>query len=136
MKKLRGRTWFVLLFALLLAAGMVILMTMYVREGGDWVTFRANKHLYENGRIASGVITDRNGLLLFDGETDAYAEDETIRTASLHAVGDDYGNIVTGGKVLFSSYLAAFHPITGVGDEGNTVALRMNENALQIRVLS
>ncbi|MBQ9166385.1 MAG: penicillin-binding protein, partial [Oscillospiraceae bacterium] len=137
MKKLRGRTWFVLLFTLLLTAGMVILMVMYVQEGSDWVTFRANKHLYENGRISTGVLTDRNGLLLFDGETEEYAEDETVRTACLHAVGDQYGNIVTGGKVLFSHYLAAFNPITGVGEEGNTVALSIDAelNALAYNAL-
>lgn len=137
MKKLRGRTWFVLLFTLLLTAGLVTLMVMYVQEGSDWVTFRANKHLYENGRISTGVLTDRNGLLLFDGATEEYAEDETVRTACLHAVGDQYGNIVTGGKVLFSHYLAAFNPITGVGEEGNTVALSIDAqlNALAYKAL-
>lgn len=137
MKKLRGRTWFVLLFALLLTAGMVTLMVMYAQEGADWVTFRANKHLYENGRISSGVINDRNGLLLFDGQTEEYAQDETIRTACLHAVGDQYGNIVTGGKVLFSQHLAAFNHLTGVGEEGNTVALTIDAeiNALAYKAL-
>lgn len=137
MKKLRGRTWFVLLFALLLTAGMVVLMVMYVNDGSQWVTFRANKHVYSDGRMASGSITDRNGVLLFDGETDTYAEDQTIRTATLHAVGDEYGNIVTGGKVLFSQYLAAFNPITGVGEDGNTVALSIDAelNALAYEAL-
>lgn len=135
MKKLRGRTWFVLLFALLLTAGMCVLLGMYVVQGGDWAAFPANSHLYTNGRIATGSITDRNGLLLFDGETSEYASEESIREATLHAVGDQYGNIVTGAKVLFSQYLAAYNPITGVGSEGNRVSLtidaELNRTALE-----
>ena len=53
MKKLRGRTWFVLLFILLLTAGMCILVGMYVVQGSDWASFSANSHLYTNGRIAT-----------------------------------------------------------------------------------
>ena len=101
MKKLSGRTWFVLLFTILLAAGTLILLGMYVVHGHDWASFSANRHLYTDGRIATGSITDRNGLLLFDGETGDYAQDEAIRTATLHAVGDEYGNIITGAKLLF-----------------------------------
>ncbi|MGM9537679.1 MAG: penicillin-binding transpeptidase domain-containing protein [Candidatus Onthomonas sp.] len=126
MKKLRGRTWFVLLFILLLTAGMCILLGMYVVEGSDWASFSANSHLYSNGRIATGTITDRNGLLLFDGETGNYAEDPEIREATLHAVGDDYGNIASGAKLLFSQYMAAYNPITGVGSQGNRVTLTID----------
>ena len=126
MKKLRGRTWFVLLFILLLTAGMCILVGMYIVQGSDWASFSANSHLYTNGRIATGTITDRNGLLLFDGETGAYAEDAATREATLHAVGDDYGNIVSGAKVLFSQYMAAYNPITGVGSQGNRVTLTID----------
>lgn len=128
MKKLRGRTWFVLLFILLLTVGMCILLGMYVVEGSDWASFPANSHLYTNGRIATGSITDRNGLVLFDGETGGYAEDPDVREATLHAVGDDYGNIVSGAKVLFSPYMASYNPITGAGSQGNRVALTIDAN--------
>ncbi|MBQ3090488.1 MAG: penicillin-binding protein [Oscillospiraceae bacterium] len=135
MKKLQGRTWFVLLFILLLLGGTGFLMYSYVTEGGEWVAFKANSHLYSNGQMTTGSLTDRNGLVLYDGETDSYAQDEDIRTACLHAVGDEYGNIVTGGRVLFRGYMAAFHPLTGVGESGNTVALtidaKINELAYQ-----
>lgn len=126
MKKLRGRTWFVLLFTLLLFVGTCILVGMYVVQGRDWASFSANSHLYTNGRIATGSITDRNGILLFDGETGSYAEDSTLRRATLHAVGDDYGNILSGGKLLFSQYMASYNPITGAGSQGNRVALSID----------
>lgn len=126
MKKLRGRTWFVLLFALLLVAGTCILLGMYVVQGRSWASFSANAHLYSNGRIATGSITDRNGVLLFDGETGSYAQDGEIRRATLHAVGDDYGNIVSGAKILFSQYMASYNPITGTGSQGNHIALTID----------
>ena len=126
MKKLRVRTWFVLFFALLLTAGMCILVGMYFVQGSQWAAFSANSHLYTNGRIATGSVTDRNGILLYDGETGDYAEDKTIRTATLHAVGDEYGNIMSGAKLLFRQYMASYDPITGVGTGGNRVALTID----------
>ena len=126
MRKLRGRTWFVLLFALLLTGGMCILLGMYFVKGSQWASFSANSHLYTNGRIATGSITDRNGLLLYDGETGDYAEERAIRTATLHAVGDQYGNIMSGAKLLFRQYMASYNPITGVGTGGNRVALTID----------
>lgn len=126
MKKLRGRTWFVLLFTLLLLLGTCILVGMYFVQGREWASFSANSHLYNKGRIATGSITDRNGVLLFDADTGSYAEDEEIRRATLHAVGDDYGNIVSGAKILFSKYMASYNPITGTGNQGNQIALTID----------
>ncbi|MCD7760719.1 MAG: penicillin-binding protein [Clostridiales bacterium] len=126
MKKLQGRTWFVLLFILLLIAGSAILVGMYFVEGRDWVAFSANSHLYTNGRIATGAITDRNGVLLYDGETGDYADESSVRIATLHAVGDQYGNIATGAKVLFDEYMASYNPITGVTSGGNQVSLTID----------
>lgn len=126
MKKLRVRTWFVLLFTFLLILGTCILVGMYFVQGRSWASFSANTHLYTNGRIATGTITDRNGVLLFDGETGAYADDSVIRLATLHAVGDDYGNIPSAAKVLFSQYMASYNPITGTGSQGNQVALTID----------
>ncbi len=131
MKKLSGRTWFVLLFTILLAAGTLILLGMYVVHGRDWASFSANRHLYTDGRIATGSITDRNGLLLFDGETGDYAQDGAIRTATLHAVGDEYGNIITGAKLLFSDRMGSYNPITGVSETGNTVSLTIDAELCQ-----
>ncbi len=127
MKKLHGRTWFVMLFTLLLTAGMCVLLAMYVLHGREWASFSANRHLYNNsGRIATGSITDRSGLLLYDGETGAYAENGGIRTATLHAVGDEYGNILTGAKLLFSSQMGGYDLINGVSSSGNTVSLTID----------
>lgn len=128
MKRLRGRTWFVLLFTLALVGGMGFFLWEYFTQATAWAAFSANSHLYEKGRIATGAITDRNGVLLYDGASGDYAESRRIRTATLHAVGDQYGNIATGGKLLFKKYMASWNPLTGVGAEGNTVALTIDAN--------
>ena len=137
MKRLRRRTWFVLCFALTLVGGLVFFLWEYVTEGAQWVTFSANSHLYENGRIATGSITDRNGVVLYDGESGDYAEQAELRIATLHAVGDQYGNIATGAKLLFRQYLAAYNPVTGAGSSGNRVTLTIDAelNAAAYRAL-
>ena len=137
MRRLRGRTWFVLLFTLLLLAGTLVLVWQYFTQGREWASFSANSHLFTKGRIATGAITDRNGVLLYDGPSGDYAEDKTTRTATLHAVGDQYGNIATGAKLLFKQYMAAYNPVTGTGSEGNTVALTIDAelNAAALRAL-
>ena len=126
MRRLRGRTWFVLLFALALTGGMLVLLWQLFTQGGQWASFSANSHLYEKGRIAIGSITDRNGLLLYDGESGSYAEERSIRKSTLHAVGDQYGNIASGAKLIFRRYMASYNPITGAGKGGNKVALTID----------
>ena len=137
MRRLRGRTWFVLLFALALVAGMLILLWQLFTQGGQWAAFSANSHVYEKGHIATGAIRDRNGVLLYDAESGDYAEERVVRKSTLHAVGDQYGNIASGAKVLFRRYMASYNPITGAGGGGNTVALTIDAqlNAAAYRAL-
>lgn len=126
MKKLKHRTLFVLLFILLLTAGMVILSVLYVLQGAQWASFSANKHVYSNGRIASGSICDRNGTVLYDCIGGTYNKDKTTRVSTLHAVGDRYGNIATGAKKVFSDQLVGFSLITGTSGTGNTISLTLD----------
>lgn len=137
MKKLRGRTWFVLVFTFALVAGMCVLVWQIFTQGGQWAAFSANSHLYQKGRIATGSITDRNGILLYDAESGDYAEERVVRKSTLHAVGDAYGNIASGAKVLFRRYMASYNPVTGTGGGGNRIALTLDAevNAAAYRAL-
>lgn len=126
MKKLKHRTYFVLLFILLLSAGLVILSVLYAIHGAQWASFSANKHVYSNGRIASGSICDRDGTVLYDCTAGTYNKDKTTRISTLHAVGDRYGNIATGAKTVFSDNLVGFNLITGTSGTGNTVSLTLD----------
>ncbi len=126
MKKLKHRTLFVLLFILLLTTGLVILSVFYVLQGAQWASFSANKHVYSDGRIASGTICDRDGTVLYDCTDGTYNEDKATRISTLHAVGDRYGNIATGAKTVFSDQLVGFNLVTGTSGTGNTISLTLD----------
>ena len=98
MKRVKSRATAALLIAALLLAGMAAYVVRFARDGQNWVMFPANENVYENGTLAVGTLTDRNGLLLAHTENGerSYADDTALRTACLHAVGDFEGNIGTG----------------------------------------
>ena len=77
----------------------------YVVRGGQWAAFSANDHAYRDGRLALGQVLDRNGVLLYDGASGTWAEDGSIRRATLHAVGDRDDNISTSAKAALRQRL-------------------------------
>ena len=139
MKQVKRRTWFCLIFTLLLAAGLAVFVMRYGTNGAQWAAFSANKHIYDkSGQLISGEILDRNGNVLYDAATGSYSEDQTVRKATLHAVGDRSGNIATGAKKVFSSQLSGFNPILGTTAGGHDLYLTIDEdlNALAYSALS
>ncbi len=126
MRQLKNRALFVLIFAALLAAGLVIFLALYVVNGGSWAAFSANRHVYSDGQLATGAIYDREGVLLYDGESASYNESAELRRANLHVVGDLYGNIASGARTLFASSLVGFSPITGTTGGGHSLYLSVD----------
>lgn len=120
MKQLKFRTIFVLLFTLLLAAGMVVLLAFYVQNGTYWAAHRPAS------AISSGTITDRNGVVLYNYTTGTYNEDAAIRTATVHAVGDKTGSIATGAKSALAGKMSSFNLITGVTSRTDQLTLTID----------
>ncbi len=129
MKQVKRRTWFCLLFTLLLAVGLGVFLLRYTGDGERWASFSANKHIYnKSGQLISGAILDRNGNTLYDAAAGTYNEDKTIRKATLHAVGDRSGNIATGAKSALREKLSGFNPILGTTAGGHSVYLTIDED--------
>ncbi len=126
MKQLKSRSLFVLIFGLLLIVGLGIFLGLYVTNGSRWAAFSANRHVYTDGHLTTGAIYDRNGVLLYDCSTSSYNDSATVRRATLHVVGDPYGNIASGARSLFSSHLVGFSPITGTTSGGHSVYLSVD----------
>lgn len=129
MKKVNRRNLFTLVLVLLLAAGMVVLLGRYLINGADWAGFAGNRAIYQNGRLTQGTILDRNGEVLYDAAEDSYNESQTIRTATLHVVGDREGKIATSAQMQFGELLCGFDPITGVSMGGNDLYLTIDADA-------
>lgn len=115
MKKLEHRAILCLLLAAFLVLGAGVFTVRLGMEGGQWASYYANQHVYDQGILASGSVYDRNGVLLLKG-TDAgmeYNEDWEIRVSNLHVTGDSGSNISTGANVAFRSKMIGYNFITG-----------------------
>lgn len=126
MKQVRQRTLLLLLLTAGFVAGVVLFCVLYATKGGQWAAFSANDHVYKDGRLAVGQILDRNGVTLYDGATGDYAEERSVRKATLHAVGDRWNNIATSAKAAFDGHLVGFNVLTGTTTGGSRLYLTID----------
>ncbi|MEG1404741.1 MAG: penicillin-binding protein, partial [Oscillospiraceae bacterium] len=98
MKKITRRSYFAMIIALALVAGLIVYVARLWKDGRDWAMLRANESVFSQGILDTGTLTDRNGTVLAKagGGVYSYADDETVRRACFHAVGDYAGNVGTG----------------------------------------
>lgn len=126
MNQVRKRTIILFSIAVFLVLGMVFFGISWAAHGRDWVGFFGSSSLYH-----AGAIYDRNGTLLYDSATGAYANDQTIRKSTMHLVGDQ--NIATSMRLLQSDRLSGYNPITGTAlgshDLYLTIDAKLNETA-------
>ncbi|MCI8477439.1 MAG: penicillin-binding protein [Oscillospiraceae bacterium] len=116
MKKIEARANICLLLALVLLLGLGLYIARFVRDGGRWVAYAANRHLYNSqGSLAVGRVLDRDGDVLswVEDGVRRYYNGSTVRKATLHAVGDPGGNIGTGALTAFANKLSGYNQITG-----------------------
>ena len=131
MRKLEKRAIICMTLAAVLFIGTGIFVFRFVKNGGEWATFYANQHIYNEGRLDIGKVYDINGKLLAenaDGEV-KYNEDYGIRRGTVHAVGDMDGNIATSALSAFKSDIVGYSLVTGtysVNGKGNDVKLNID----------
>ncbi len=130
MNRIAGRTAVALLMAFLLLVGFVFFVCEYVIESRQWVVFPGSPHVYNGGNIGCGSVTDKDGVLLLDmnGER-AYSDEEALRKATVHWVGDRYGSISAPALSHYSAQLAGFDLLSGVysyGDNGGVATLTLS----------
>lgn len=116
MKKIEQRALVCRILALLLAAGLVLFLARYFLRAGSWASSAFNRHLYNSaGQLAAGTVLDRDGDALSwveDGKR-VYYDGETVRKATLHAVGDLQGSIGTGALNAFADKLTGYSLLNG-----------------------
>ena len=140
MKKIENRAVVCLLLAVVLAVGMGFFLLRYLARGGDWASSAFNRHLYNSqGQLTAGTVLDRDGDVLSSAEDGkrTYYDGETVRKATLHAVGDLQGNIGAGALNAFAGKLTGWNLINGAfgADRGGeltlTIDARYNYEAYQ-----
>ena len=131
MKKIERRALLCLVLTGLLVLGLAVFLVRFGLYGSRWASSAFNRHLYNSqGMLLSGTVLDRNGEPLSwveDGER-VYAEGKTLRKATLHAVGDPYGNIGTGALTAFAKELTGYSLLGGAygAQQGNQVYLTID----------
>lgn len=131
MKKIETRAAVCSLLALMLAAGMGLFLVRLLTQGGRWASSAFNRHLYDTqGRLIAGTVLDRDGDVLssVEGGRRTYYDSETVREATLHAVGDLQGNIGAGALNAFASKMTGWDPINGAfgADVGGELTLTID----------
>lgn len=133
MRKIEKRATVCLLLALALLLGLAVFIFRFVKDGRNWVSFPANRHLYNSkGQLSVGRVLDRDGDLLSWPDEEGnrcYYKNPVVRKATLHAVGDQAGNIGTSALSAFGGQLAGYNLITGVSSpmgQGNDLYLTLD----------
>lgn len=124
----------IVLYILLVAfaVGLAWLVISLFLNGGTWAMQPYNGHM---GTAAMGEITDRDGNVLaktVDGDR-VYSEDELVRRALLHTIGDNEGFISTSVQATMRSQLSGYNLIMGANQTifssmGSNVKLSISEN--------
>ena len=134
MKTTGTRSLILVLLTLAFVAGMALFLSEYVTDGGSWAIQPFNKHITQ-GQSLSGRVLDRNGTLLaYSDETGRiYHDDQTIRLAMLHTVGDTRGYISSSAQYLYRAELSGYNLITGLVSpfgkiKGSDVTLTLDAN--------
>jgi peptidoglycan glycosyltransferase len=121
-----------LVLAGLLLLGLTFFAGEFLIKGGSWASSAFNRHLYNSdGVLTSGTVLDRDGDILSTVDENGnrtYYQNETVRKATLHAVGDLQGNIGTGVLNAFADKLTGYDLVNGAfsAHQGNTMYLTLD----------
>ncbi len=130
MNQVARRSTIALVLVVALIVGMVLFGGDYVLNADTWAVFPGNPHVYNGLNIGCGTVTDRDGLVLLSaGQDRNYAEDEAVRKATLHWLGDRQGYIAAPAVSSHAADLVGFDPVNGLyayGGTGGTAELTIS----------
>ena len=118
MRNTRKRSIPVLMLTLAFFAGLIYFTLNLVIHASEWASMPYNGHLSDSSGLEyAGKIKDRNGVVLAYSKKGKrlYNEDEELRRACLHVVGDDSVNISTAVQTMYRSKLSGYDFVFGLG---------------------
>lgn len=120
MTRVTRRVWIVVLFLLVLVGGMGFFLMEYATKSDQWVSFKGSPHVYNQSNLGTGKVYDRDGVLLMDTtDNRSYAEDVTLRKATVHWLGDRQGNINAAALAGYAGAMAGFDKVNGIYSSEN-----------------
>ena len=118
MRNIEKRSVMVFLMTLAFFAGLIYHTVNLVMHSSEWVSDPYNAHISDSdGLEFAGKIYDRNGVILAQtiDKKRVYSDDEELRRACLHVVGDDSTNIATAVQTVYRSDLTEYNFVFGLG---------------------
>jgi len=109
-----------------------VFLVQYARGASDWVVSPANRNIYKNGAlICPGLVLSADGIRLFvsDKKGSRWAENKTLRQATLHSVGDIGDRINSGVVRNYKANFIGYDLPNGVfnpGEKETTITLTLN----------
>lgn len=90
-------------------------MGEYFANAGKWVMYEGSPHVYSGDNIGTGIITDRDGLLLvnLNGQR-TYSPSMELRMSTMHWLGDRYGYISAPALATYADEMAGYNSLTGL----------------------
>ncbi len=129
MNKIAKRAWAAMILAIILFVGLSTIVVRYFRDSQQWYLHHSNNDVYTAGKLNCGMVYDRSGTLLLDAnDGNTYPEDEELRRATVHLLGDVEGNIPDYMMEHYSDELTAFDLFNGA-QSGKDVAVKLTINA-------
>ncbi len=125
MNRIAGRAKALILLVALLLGGFTFFVGEYWTQGGNWVLFSRSPHVYSAGNIGSGVVVDRDGYLILDMDgSRTYTDDTLLRKATVHWVGDRYGQIYAPALPHYAQESIGFDVLNGLYTYGGYGAVQ------------
>lgn len=133
MKKISRRAFVTTMLSLLVMIGLGVFLVQYVVMARQWVSFPGSPHVYSGGNLSTGTIVDREGVVVLSGGARRnYSEDEMIRKATLHLLGDRDGNIEAPLVNTYAEYMLDYNIVNGLynsAGKGNVLNLTLSTDA-------
>lgn len=116
MKNSRFRSWILMFLVMAFILGLATFAVRLYQNAFKWVVNPINKHVYDVEFSNMGDILDRSEVVLATSEsgTRKYNDNETVRKAMLHTVGDNSNQIYTSIQNLYRDELCGFNFWLGV----------------------
>ena len=128
MRRIAMRSVTIWILILLLLGGLGFFLVEYVMYSDQWVLSQGSPHIYKGDNIATGVVLDRDGVVLLDTSGDrTYASTKELRSATIHWLGDRYGYISAPAVANYAKEMAGFDMLTGLySDSGGKAKLTIS----------
>lgn len=136
MNRIAGRTVIVWVLIAALAVGVFFFVGELAVNGGEWITSAGSPHVYNGGNIDCGYVTDRDGVILLDMTNGReYSQTLSIRTSTLHWLGDRYGYIDAPAVSYHADAMVGYSFVNGTysyGDGQSAAVLTLSAKVQQV----